>query len=284
MVDAVDVTGADDTSARSEDVLVGRPRPEVAMVTLNRPERLNALTSEMLANIYDVLEGLGRDPTCRVIIVTGAGRGFCAGDDLRDYHPPEWVPTDVGPLHSNMYQQKYVAELVPRLRALPQPVIAAVNGPAAGAGYALALGADLRVASTSALFVDAFVKIGASGAEMGLSWLLQRIVGATRAAELVLTGRRVDGEEAARIGLVLRTVPDGEVIDAALALAEEIIVNTPLGTWMGKATLWSNLEISSLEAAIDLEARTQILTLGTDDAREQLQAYREGRPARYTNH
>ena len=267
-----------------DDVVVSRPRPEVALVTLNRPDRLNALTSEMLAHIYDTFEALGRDATCRVIIVTGAGRGFCAGDDLRDYHPPHWVPEDVGSFHSHMYQQKYVAELVPRLRALPQPVIAAVNGPAAGAGYALALGADLRLASTSAVFVDAFVKIGASGAEMGLSWLLQRIVGATRAAELVLTGRRVEADEAARIGLVLDTVPDGAVVDAALALAEQIIVNTPMGTWMGKATLWSNLEISSLEAAIDLEARTQILTLGTDDAREQLQAYREGRPARYTNH
>jgi enoyl-CoA hydratase len=278
------MTGTEDATPNPRDVLVDRPRPEVALVTLNRPARLNALTSEMLARIYEVLEKLGRDSSCRVIIVTGAGRGFCAGDDLRDYHPPDWVPTGVGPLHSNMYQQKYVAELVPRMRALPQPVVAAVNGPAAGAGYALALGADLRVASVSAVFVDAFVKIGASGAEMGLSWLLQRTVGATRAAELVLTGRRVDGEEAARIGLVLETVPDGEVVDAALALAEQIIVNTPLGTWMGKATLWSNLEIPSLEAAIDLEARTQILTLGTDDAREQLQAYKEGRPARYTNH
>ena len=288
-VELRDMTGSaaisrDTATSQDGDVLVGRPRPEVALVTLNRPERLNALTSEMLARIYEVLEGLGRDATCRVIIVTGAGRGFCAGDDLRDYHPPDWVPTDVGPMHSNMYQQKYVAELVPRMRALPQPVIAAVNGPAAGAGYALALGADLRVASASAVFVDAFVKIGASGAEMGLSWLLQRIVGATRAAEIVLTGRRVDADEAARIGLVLQTVPDGDVVDVAMTLAEQIIVNTPLGTWMGKATLWSNLEIPSLEAAIDLEARTQILTLGTADAREQLDAYREGRPARYTNH
>ena len=280
----MDTTGAEGATPTADDVLVDWPRSGVALITLNRPDRLNALTSEMLARIYEVLEGLGRNAACRVIVVTGAGRGFCAGDDLRDYHPPQWVPTDVGPLHSNMYQQKYVAELVPRLRALPQPVIAAVNGPAAGAGYALALGADLRVASASAVFVDAFVKIGASGAEMGLSWLLQRIVGATRAAELVLTGRRVDGAEAAKIGLVLETVPDEEVVDAALALAEQIIVNTPLGTWMGKATLWSNLEISSLEAAIDLEARTQILTLGTEDAREQLQAYREGRAARYTNH
>jgi enoyl-CoA hydratase len=280
----VDTRDSEHADSPSGDVLVDRPRPGVALVTLNRPARLNALTSEMLAEIYETLERLGRDATCRVIIVTGAGRGFCAGDDLRDYHPPSWVPSDVGPTHSNMYQQKYVAELVPRLRALPQPVIAAVNGPAAGAGYALALGADLRVAAESAVFVDAFVKIGASGAEMGLSWLLQRIVGATRAAELVLTGRRVDGDEAARIGLVLQTVPDGEVVDVALALAEQIIVNTPLGTWMGKATLWSNLEIPSLEAAIDLEARTQILTLGTDDAREQLAAFREQREARYTNH
>ena len=267
-----------------DDVLVDRPRPGVAVVTLNRPDRLNALTSEMLTRLYAVLEGLGRDASCRVIVITGAGRGFCSGDDLRDYHPPDWVPTDVGPSHSNMYQQKYVAELVPRLRALPQPVIAAVNGAAAGAGYALALGADLRVASVSSVFIDAFVRIGASGAEMGLSWLLQRIVGATRAAELVLTGRAVEGEEAVRIGLVLRTVPDGDVVEAALALADQIIVNTPLGTWMGKATLWSNLEIPSLEAAIDLEARTQILTLGTEDAREQLAAYREGRAARYTSH
>jgi len=275
------VAGANDGEP---DLLVDRAHPGVAVLTLNRPHHLNALTSEMLAMIYRTLEALGHDETCRVIVVTGAGRGFCAGDDLADYRPPDWVPVDVGPIQSNMYQQKYVAQLVPRLRALPQPVIAAVNGPTAGAGYALALGADLRIAAESALFVDAFVKIGASGAELGLSWLLQRIVGATRAAELVLTGRRVGGAEAARIGLVLETVPDGEVVPAALRLADEISSNTPFGTWMGKATLWSNLEIGSLEAAIDLEARTQILALATEDAKEQLLAYRERRPPRYTHH
>ena len=265
------------------DVLIDRSHQGVALVTLNRPHHLNALTSEMLEELYDCFEHLGRDADCRVIVITGAGQGFCAGDDLVDYHPPAWVPTDVGPFHSNMYQQKYVAELVPRLRALPQPVIAAVNGATAGAGYALALGADLRLASRSAIFVDAFVKIGASCAEMGLSWLLQRIIGATRAAELVLTGRRVDGEEAVRIGLVLDLVPDGEVVGAALALADQIIANTPFGTWMGKATLWSNLEIPSLTAAIDLEARTQVLTLGTEDGKEQLAAFRERRVPVYKN-
>lgn len=271
------------TGPGRDDVLVDRSRAGVALVTLNRPQRLNALTAEMVADLYDVLLGLGQDASCRVIVLTGAGRGFCAGDDLRDYHPPAWVPTDVGPIQSHMYQQKYIASLVPRLRSLPQPVIAAVNGPAAGAGYALALGADLRLASASAVFVDAFTKIGASGAEMGLSWLLQRIVGATRAAELVLTGRRVDAHEAARIGLVLETVSDDALVDAAFGLADQIMANTPMGVWMGKATLWSNLEIPSLEAAIDLEARTQILALATDDAKEQLQAFRDKRPPVYQN-
>jgi enoyl-CoA hydratase len=266
------------------DVLVDRSRADgVALVTLNRPHHLNALTSPMLDEIFATFESLSRDPTCRVVILTGAGRGFCAGDDLQDYRPPEWVPTDIGDAQSQMMQQKHLATLVPRMRNMPQPIVAAVNGAAAGAGYVLAMGSDLRLAGESALFVDAFVKIGATGCEMGLSWLLQRIVGATRAAELVLTGRRVDGAEAARIGLVLDTVPDDQLLDRAFALAGQIVENTPFGAWMGKATLWSNLEISSLEAAIDLEARTQILTLTTEDAKEQLRAFREKRSPRYEN-
>lgn len=284
MVDSDDgQRGGEDAAGAENDLLLTWPVTGVALLTLNRPQRLNALTSGTVERLYRTLETLGRDATCRVIVVTGAGRGFCTGDDLRDFGTPDWVPDDVGPAHARMYQQHYVAQLVPRLRAVPQPVIAAVNGPTAGAGFALALGADLRLASTSAYFFDAFVKIGASGAEMGLSWLLQRIVGATRAAELVLTGRRVDGEEAAAIGLVLRTVPDDQLLQAALELADQIVANTPLGTWTGKATLWSNLEIPSLEAAIDLEARTQVLAMGTEDGREQLAAHRAGRTARYTN-
>jgi enoyl-CoA hydratase len=266
-----------------DEVLVDWGRPGVAVVTLNRPDRLNALTSPMIDQIFGTFEDLGRDPTCRVIVLTGAGRGFCAGDDLQDYRPPDWVSTEVGRVQSTMYQQKHIAQLVPRMRALPQPVIAAVNGPAAGAGYVLAVGSDLRLAGESAVFANGFVKIGASGAELGLSWLLQRIVGATRAAELVLTGRRVEADEAAEIGLVLRTLPDDELLGAALDLADQIVANTPFGTWMGKATLWSNLEASSLEAAIDLEARTQILTLHTEDGKEQLRAWREKRDPRYTN-
>jgi enoyl-CoA hydratase len=119
---------------------------------------------------------------------------------------------------------------------------------------------------------------------MGMSWLLPRIVGMTRAAELMLTGRRLGAEEAERIGLVLKVVPDGKVVEAALEIAEQILRNTPFGVWMTKTTMWSNVETSSLEAAIDLEARTQILGFATQDQQEQMDAVREKRPPRYTNH
>lgn len=264
------------------DLLLDHPVAGVTVVTLNRPHHLNAITSELAQELFDTFDALAHDVDCRVVIITGAGRGFCAGDDIVDYRPPGWLPHErLGPVQSNMYQQKHVATLVPRMRALPQPVIAAVNGPTAGFGYALALGADLRLASRTAVFANGYTNIGASGAEMGLSWLLQRIVGATRAAELVLTGRRVDAEEALRIGLVLEVFDDDALLDGALALAGRVMEQHPLATWMGKATLWSNLEIGSLEAAIDLEARTQILALATDDADECRTARAERRPPHY---
>lgn len=264
------------------DLLVDRATPGVTVLTLNRPHHLNAMTSELTQELYDAFEEIGRDVDCRVVIITGAGRGFCAGDDTVDYRPPSFIPVDrLGGVQSNMYQQKHVATLVPRMRPLPQPVIAAVNGPVAGFGYALALGADLRIASRRALFVNGFTNVGASGAEMGLSWLLQRIVGATRAAELVLTGRRVGAEEAERIGLVLRVVDEDALLGAAHELAAQIVETNPFGAWMGKATLWSNLEVGSLEAAIDLEARTQILVLATDDADERRRALAERRAPDY---
>jgi enoyl-CoA hydratase len=264
------------------EILVERPLDGVTRVTLNRPHHLNAVTERTAQLLFDTFDGIGRDVDCRVVVLTGAGRGFCAGDDTADYHAPEWIPVErLGFVQSNMYQQKVVATLVPRMRALPQPIIAAVNGPAAGFGYALALGADLRLAGRSAVFVNGYTNVGASGAEMGLSWLLQRIVGATRAAELVLTGRAVDAEEAERIGLVLRAVDDDALADAALELARAILAVNPFATWMGKTTLWANLEIPSLEAAIEMEAKTQILALVTDDAVERRDALRERRPPEY---
>jgi enoyl-CoA hydratase len=160
-------------------------------------------------------------------------------------------------------------------------VIAAVNGPAAGGGLALALASDVRIAAESARFNVAFVRIGLSGCDIGVSWLLPRLVGASRAFELMLTGRLIDAAEADRIGLVVRVVPDGSVVDAALETAELIAANSPFGVWMTKEVMWSNLETGSLHAGIDLENRTQILTSFSEDMREAMTAFLEKRPPEF---
>jgi enoyl-CoA hydratase len=267
------------------DVLVERIRSDVALVTLNRPDRLNALTYPMLELLFKTFEELSYDPDCRVIILTGAGRGWCAGHDLKmSGESPPWLSAErYGRIEHQMMHQKYWASAVPRMRAVPQPIIAAINGAVAGGGFPLAVGADIRVAADSAIFVDAFTKIGISGCEMGLSWLLPRIIGFGNAAELMLTGRRLNAQDAFRMGLVSRVVPDSQLIDAALEYADEIISNTPFGVYMTKATMWSTLESPSLEAAIDLEARTQILGLQTEDQKEQLSAFLAKRKPKY-NH
>lgn len=180
-----------------------------------------------------------------------------------------------------MVSQQHIAALVPRLRSLRQPVIAAVNGPAAGGGFALALASDVRVAAASARFNVAFIRIGLSGCDIGVSWLLPRLVGASAAFELLLTGRLIDAGEAHRIGIVSRVVPDGEVVDAALDIAEEIAANSPMGVWMTKEVMWSQLEVGSLQAGIDLENRTQILTSFSDDMAEAVTAFLEKRPAHF---
>jgi enoyl-CoA hydratase len=170
-----------------------------------------------------------------------------------------------------MLGQQHIATLITRMRATPQPIIAAVNGAAAGGGFALALGADVRVAARSAKFNVAFVRIGLSGCDIGVSWLLPRLVGASRAFELMLTGRFVEAEEADRIALVSRVVDDGAVVDAAMEIAAQVAANSRFGVWMTKEVMWSNLEVGSLQAAIDLENRTQILstfTGGLDAAME----------------
>jgi enoyl-CoA hydratase len=167
------------------------------------------------------------------------------------------------------------------MRALRQPVIAAVNGPAAGGGLALALASDVRLAAPAARFGVAFVRIGLSGCDIGVSWLLPRLIGASRAFELMLTGRVVDAAEADRLGLVSRVVEDRPVVDAALDVADEILANSPTGVWMTKEVMWSQLEVGSLQAGIDLENRTQIMTSMTEDLREAVTAFVEKRPPRF---
>jgi enoyl-CoA hydratase len=257
------------------DILVERPEPEVALVTMNRPDRLNALTLEMVHDLSAALDQLDDDRTCRAVVITGAGRGFCAGHDLADLEGEMDVP-------GGMDVQAAFANLTVRITALSQPVIAAVNGPAAGGGLAIALGADTRVCSTSARFNAAFVRIGLSGCDVGVSYLLPRLISPTVAFEMMLTGRLIDADEALRVGLVGRVVPDGEVVDAAMAIAADICRNTPFGVRMTKQVMWANLDAAGLRQAIELENRTQILCTQAPDFHEALRAFAERRPAKFS--
>ncbi len=265
------------------DAIVVEPGgPGVVVLKLNRPERLNAMNYELVRGLYDRFDELEADRECRVIVLTGCGRGFCAGLDLTEGASP---PTTAGRgrAQAGMTVQKLIAGLVPRMRSMPQPIIAAVNGAASGGGLALALASDVRIAAQSARFNVAFIRVGLSGCDIGVSWMLPRLIGASRAFELLLTGRLVDAAEADRIGLVTRVVPDADVVASTLQTAELIVGNSPFGVRMTKEVMWSQLEIGSLQAGIDLENRTQVLSSFTGDLTEAMAAFVEKRPARFTD-
>jgi len=266
----------------TDAVLVEPVGDGITQITLNRPERLNAMNHALVAGLHDALDALVDDGSCRVIVLTGAGRGFCAGLDLTDGASPP-AARGLGRAQAGMTVQKSIAGLVPKMRAMPQPIVAAVNGAASGGGLALALASDVRIAATSARFNVAFVRVGLSGCDIGVSWLLPRLVGASRAFELLLTGRFVDATEADRIGLVARVVDDGQVVASARETAELIVANSPFGVRMTKEVMWSQLEVGSLQAGIDLENRTQVLASFTGDLTEAMQAFLEKRPARFTD-
>jgi enoyl-CoA hydratase len=257
--------------------------PGITLLTLDRPERLNAMSRQLVTDLHDALATAADDRDCRVVILTGAGRGFCAGLDLKETGDIAGEVADGGGGRpAALRAQQQIATLVTRLRGLPKPVIAAVNGAATGGGLALALACDVRVAAESAQFNVAFIRVGLSGFDIGVSYLLSRLVGASRAFELMLTGRMIDAAEADRIGLVSKVVPEGQVVDAARETAELIRANSPFGVWMTKEVMYSNLEATSLQAAIDLENRTQLLSSYTGDMREALAAFLEKRPPRFS--
>lgn len=266
-------------------VLRSTPRPGIAQLTLSRPEKLNAMTAELVQSLHDHLDAIAVDPEVRVVVLTGAGRGFCAGLDLGGYGTTPhttWATGAMGRTQAGFATQKHIAALIPHLRSLPQPVIAAVNGPAAGGGFALVLGSDVRLAARAAKFNAAFIRIGLSACDIGTSWLLPRLVGASRAQELMLTGRVFDAEEAYRIGLVVDLVDDHALLDTAYTKAEQIMLNAPFGVALTKEGMWSALEIPGMQAAIDLENRQQIMASATADHREAMTAFLERRPPNYT--
>jgi len=268
-------------SETAEVVLTDDVAPQVRLIKLNRPERLNAITSELCASLHAEFDRVAADRSCRVIIVTGEGRGFCAGLDLHGYgQAPGNDGTDAArDMFSN---QQHMSRLLLKLRATPQPVIAAVNGPAAGFGLAFALASDIRYGARSAVFRAAFVNIGVSNCDMGTSWLLPRLIGASRSHELMLTGRRVGADEAERIGLVADVVGDERLLERSVEGAQQIAAWSPWGIRLTKQGMWTALEMSE-QAAVEYEDRQQIMALHGQAPAEAISAFLEKRSATFAD-
>jgi enoyl-CoA hydratase len=233
------------------------PRPDIAVLTLNRPDKLNALSYGLVQDLHAALDGIAADNDCRVVVLTGAGRGFCSGLDLSDPNPPEAGGGTEFP-RSGMRWQERIADLTARIHRLRQPVIAAVNGPAYGGGFGIALACDIRIASASAKFCTQFIKLGIGGCDIGVSYTLPRIIGAGPAFDLILTARAVDAEEALRLGIVSR-VSSRSAVDDAMEIAETLCGYGKFGLESTKQVMWANVDAPSLESALHLENRSQIL-------------------------
>ena len=247
----------------------------IGFVTLNRPERLNALSLEMLDELHSLLGQLHTWAEVRVVILTGEGRGFCSGFDLKDERLQKEAAQFISNpgLHLTVVQKKY-GDLVVKMRKIPQPIIAAVNGPAAGGGMCLALASDVILAGPKAAFTPSFINIGLSGGEMGTTYFLPRLVGSTRAAEILMTGRTVGGAEAERIGLVCRMVPDDRLIPEAMEIARRMIGKAPLAVRFTKEAMYLNAD-ATLDAAVELENRNQSICCSAPDFLKAISAFQK---------
>jgi enoyl-CoA hydratase len=256
--------------------------PHITMLRLCRPERLNAISFQLVGDLYDALDQVGADPECRVVVLTGSGRGFCAGLDLKEWGEP---PAPGAHRHMNAMAdgQAFVSNVIAALRDTPQVVVAAVNGPAFGGGLALACASDIRIASSSARFCSASIRTGLSGCEMGLTYTLPRLIGNAGAFDLILTGRDIDADEALRLGIVSKVVADAELIETALAYARRMVGYTAEGLRTTKHVLWRNVEAPDLDAALALEIHAQMRLSQSAEVSEYMAAYRTattGVPAR----
>ena len=255
----------------------------VAVVTLDRPERLNALSPSLVTELSDTLRAHFTRRDVRAVVLGGNGRGFCSGFDLASRAEGDLPPDGDGrgPVGSFWVLQQHLSDLITLIHEARIPVVGAIQGAAVGGGLALALACDLRVAAPDATFGSVFVKVGLSSCDMGVSYFLPRIVGATRAAELLLTGRLVGAEEADRIGLVNSISEPGGHLAAAVALARQVTQHSEFSTWLTKSGMWTNLDAPSLRAAIELENRTQALGTFTGNLAEYEAAFTEKRAPRW---
>lgn len=266
----------------SDLVLVDRSRPSVAVVTLNRPERMNSMALDLMVELRDALRVLGDDNAVRAVVLTGAGRGFCSGADQSGERGT--MPNTAGLTMPTiaLRAMELLDDVVRTVRHLHQPVIAAVNGAAIGGGLCLALSCDIRVAGRSAYFRAAGINNGLTASELGLSYLLPRAIGSSRAAELMLTGRDLGAEEAERVGLVSRVVPEEDLLEECLALGRTIARWSRPGVELTKRSLWAGLDAGSLDAHMGAEGLGQLyVRMLTGNFEEAVAARKEGRSAEF---
>jgi len=253
-------------------------RGDVHWLTLNRPDRLNAINTQMATELGLYFGDLYQDRSCRVVVMQGAGRAFCAGLDMKDPNGLKGAPFGGG-----FGFQGHLADVYVKMRRCPQPIISLVQGAASGGGFAFALASDIRVAGESMKMNSAFIKIGLSSCDMGVSYFLPRLVGVTLASEMMLTGRFVDADRALSIGLVNEVVPDAGLAKAGQVFVDEMLATSPMGLRLTKEGLNMSIDAGSLEAAMAIENRNQVLCSGTEDFKEGLQAFVEKRPPRYSD-
>lgn len=251
-------------------------RGAIEILSLSRPEALNALSPEMIGEIGDYFRGLASRLDARVVIVRGEGRHFCAGADLDSV---AFVEAGGGRAQRQMAMQRLYSGAVRAMRACPQPIVALVHGAACGGGFSLALAADVRYAAPNARMNAAYIRVGLGGCDMGAGYLLPRLVGLSNASEFLLTGRFIDAERALRMGLVSEVVAEDKLLEAGLALAEDMLKAAPMGLRMTKESLNAEIDASSLEAALAIEDRQQVILIETADHREAVAAFREKRAA-----
>jgi enoyl-CoA hydratase len=258
-------------------IRIEKPRPHTSVITMNRPERMNSMAFDLMVPLHEALDEVGRDNDTWCVILTGTGRGFCSGADTQDLEPP---PNVDGLTLTRIATRamSFLADLVPKMRRMPQPVIGAINGAAIGGGMCLSLGCDIRIAGESAYFRAAGINNGLTATELGLSFLLPRAIGSTRAFDIMLSGRDVSAHEASEIGLVSRTVADDALLDTALDLADQINGWSTQGVSLTKRMMWAGMETGSLDAAIELESHTQLFVrMTTQNFEEATRARKEGR-------
>ncbi len=258
-------------------VKITYPKPQVALVTLNRPDRMNAMAFDVMQPLKDELEKISFNADIRVVILTGAGSTFCAGADLQD---PGYLPIFDGHTMPRiaLRAMRVLDDVITTIREMTQPVIAAINGPAVGGGFCLAMAADLRIASTSAFFRAAGINNGLTSAELGLSYLLPRAIGITRANDIMLTGRDVYAEEAERFGIVSRVVAENDLMTECETMADSILRHSHLGVEQSKVILNASVDAGSLHGHMHHEGITQLFVrMTTRNFEEAIKARKEGR-------